>query len=364
MKHDDKRIQSGRLKSNRLWGVLLLSLLALSCSRGGVSVVAIAINPTHPDVVYLATHDAIYKSRDGGESWKMVNKGMSTYRVLSLLVDPSMPTVLYAGTFADSVYKSTDGAISWSIANAGMKEHIAVVNNFAVDPRNARTIFAATTVGVFKTTTGAMMWDDMSKGFESYYVVSVAIDPLNPNTMYAGTSGGVYKSENAAQSWRPVNQGMIEERQVATAMALGVNALAVNPQSPNILYAGTTHGLYRSTDAAESWTHVKGELEDTYISNLVMDYRNPRTLYAGTNRGIFKSLNEAQSWTPISQGLTNLNVRSIVMHPKDPLALYAGTNNGIYKTKDGGTTWMPLSIQKENNTPQASDQGAGERRGE
>ncbi len=351
------------LKSVRLWGIFLVCLSILSCSRGGVSVVAIAINPTHPDVVYLATHDAIYKSRDGGASWVTVNEGMSTYRVLSLLVDPNIPTVLYAGTNSDSVYKSTDGGISWNIANAGMKEHIAIVNNFAVDPRNPQTIYAATTVGVFKTTDGAMMWEDMSEGFESDYVVSVVMDPQNSNILYAGTSGGVYRSTDGAKNWRPVNNGMIKEGQIATAMALGVNALAIDPRLQNTIYAGTTHGLYKSTNGAESWTFVKGELEKAFVANLVVDYQDPQTLYAGTDRGIFKSLDEARSFRPMSQGLTNLNVRSLVMHPTDHLVLYAGTNNGIYKTTDGGASWTPLPILKKVNSPQVSSNGANERMG-
>jgi len=348
------------LKSACLWGIILVCLSVLSCSRGGVSVVAIAINPINPNVVYFATNDAIYKSRDGGVNWVTANEGLSTYRVLSLLVDPNIPTVVYAGTNSDSVYKSTDGALSWNIANAGMKEHIAIVNNFAVDPRNPRTIYAATTVGVFKTTNGAMMWDDMSVGFESYYVVSVVMDPQNSNILYAGTSGGVYKSTDGAKNWRPVNNGMIKEGQIATAMALGVNALAIDPRSSNTIYAGTTHGLYKSTNGAESWIFVKGELEKAFVANLVVDYQNPQTLYAGTDRGIFKSVDEAQSFRPISQGLTNLNVRSLVMHPINHLVLYVGTNNGIYKTTDGGATWVPLPILKKVNSPQTSSNGTNE----
>lgn len=351
------------LKSVRLWGIFLVCLSVLSCSRGGASVVAIAINPTHPYVVYLATNDAIYKTRDGGASWVTVNEGMSTYRVLSLLVDPNIPTVLYAGTNSDSVYKSTDGGLSWNVANAGMKEHIAIVNNFAVDLRNPQTIYAATTVGVFKTTNGAMMWEDMSEGFESDYVVSVVMDPQNSNILYTGTSGGVYKSTDGAKIWRPVNHGMIKEEQVAPAMALGVNALAIDPLSSNIIYAGTTHGLYKSINGAESWTFVKGELEKAFVANLVVDYQDSQTLYAGTDRGIFKSLDEAKSFRPVSQGLTNLNVRSLVMHPTDHLVLYAGTNNGIYKTRDGGASWTPLPILKKVIPPQASSNDANERRG-
>jgi photosystem II stability/assembly factor-like uncharacterized protein len=333
---------------------LLVCLFLLSCSRGGVSAVAIAINPINPNVLYVATNDAIYKSRDGGGTWALANAGLSTYRVLSLLVDPSMSTVVYAGTNSDSVYKSTDGGISWNIANAGMKEHIAIVNNFAVDRKNPQTLYAATTVGVFKTTNGAMMWDDMSAGFSSYYIVSVVMDPQNSNILYVGTSGGVYKSTDAANSWRPISHGMIKDSEVATAMALGVNALAIDPRASNTLYAGTTRGLYKTTNGAESWTFVKGELEKAFVSNIVVDSQDSRIIYAGTDRGVFKSLDEAGSFQPISQGLTNLNVRSLAMHPADHLVLYAGTNNGIYKTTDGGANWTPLPILKKVNSSQAS----------
>jgi photosystem II stability/assembly factor-like uncharacterized protein len=152
---------------------------------------------------------------------------------------------VYAGTNSDSVYKSTDGGISWNIANAGMKEHIAIVNNFAVDRKNPQTMYAATTVGVFKTTNGAMRWDDMSKGFESYYIVSVAMDPQNSDVLYVGTSGGVYKTTDGAKNWRAINNGMIKG-EVGSAMALGVNALAIDPASSNTIYAGSTRGLYKT----------------------------------------------------------------------------------------------------------------------
>jgi photosystem II stability/assembly factor-like uncharacterized protein len=342
------------LKSVCAWGVLLACLSFLSCSRGGVSVVAIAVNPSNPNVLYIATNDALYKSRDEGASWVLANAGLSTYRVLSLLVDPNMSTVVYAGTNSDSVYKSTDGGISWNIANAGMKEHIAIVNNFAVDRKSSQTMYAATTVGVFKSTNGAMMWDDMSEGFSSYYIVSVVMDPRDPDLLYVGTSGGVYKSTDGAKKWHPSSHGMIEDSEIATAMALGVNALAIDPRSPNVIYAATTHGLYKSINGAESWSFVKGELEKAFVSTLVVDHQDSRTIYAGTDRGIFKSSDESASFHPISRGLTNVNVRSLVMHPAEHLILYAGTNNGIYKTTDGGTNWTLLPIKEKTGPPTGS----------
>jgi hypothetical protein len=87
---------------------LFLPILLTACNRNE-PIVVIQLHPKNPDIIYVTTNDYIYKSRDGGQTWANISKGMSHSRVISMAVDPSYPATVYAGTKGDAVYKSHDG---------------------------------------------------------------------------------------------------------------------------------------------------------------------------------------------------------------------------------------------------------------
>jgi photosystem II stability/assembly factor-like uncharacterized protein len=329
-----------------LFKLALASILLwlIGCKGHSHTVVAIAIHPKRPDTLYVATNDRVHKSRDGGETWTVITEGMGAARVLSLAVHPVLSSTLYAGTMGDSVYRSLDGGQRWSIINAGMKEHVSVVNAFAFLPEDPETFFAATTVGIFKTTNGGLMWEEMSnKGMASVYVVSLIIDQANHNTLYVGTSGGVYRSQEGGQRWEPLHQGMIEEK-VETGLALGVNTLVQDSNHPSVIYAGTTQGAYKTANGGDTWSKIGGGLSDGFIASMILDTDDSRVLYAGTSKGIFKSADSGVTWQAVNEGLTNLTVRCLITHPINHQVLYACTHGGLFKTVDGGTTWKALNL--------------------
>src|SRR5205807_9211166 len=83
---------------------------------------------------------------------------------------------------------------------------------------------AATYCGIFKSTTGGGSWSAANTGLPTLFVLALAIDPQTPATLYAGTAGGgVFKSANAGGSWGAVNTGLTASR---------VRALAIDPQTP------------------------------------------------------------------------------------------------------------------------------------
>lgn len=99
----------------RLLALLLLAGLFLGGCGGSDPVVVIQVHPTNPDILYIATNDYIYKSRDGGKTWTNLSKGMSHSRVIAMGIDPLYPATVYAGTKGDAVYKSYDGGPArWS----------------------------------------------------------------------------------------------------------------------------------------------------------------------------------------------------------------------------------------------------------
>ena len=176
--------------------LLLLGLPFLGCNRSD-AIVVIQLHPKNPDIIYVATNDYIYKTRDGGQTWTNLSQGMSHSRVISMAIDPAYPATVYAGTKGDAVYKSYDGGQRWVSQRAGLDDVTisSVVNQFVFDPADNQHLFAATTMGVFETKNAGDSWTKRMDGMkEVLMVVTLGLDPTRPAILYAGTSGGVYKS--------------------------------------------------------------------------------------------------------------------------------------------------------------------------
>jgi photosystem II stability/assembly factor-like uncharacterized protein len=317
-----------------------------ACGKQSDTIVSIAVHPTNPGILYVATNESVYKSRDAGSTWTRMATDLSSYRVLSLALDPLHPASVYAGTMGDAVYKSPDGGQRWIAHNGGLKEHISVVNRFVFDPRDSETVYAATTVGVFRSTDGGRLWEDRMAGMKEVHIVfTITLDPTRPHVFYAGTTGGAYRSMDGTATWKKINNGLIPAEILDASMSLGVSTIAVDPRSPGTVYAGTNNGLFKSTDMGDTWNRIGSSLSDQYISSLIIDPANPRTLYAGGRAGIQKSTDGGQTWQAMNEGLETLNIRTIVMSPLDPNLLYAGTNgSGLYRSADGARTWTRLRL--------------------
>lgn len=328
---------------------LALSLATLTaCGDGSDTITSIALHPTNENIIYVATNDAVHKTRDGGHTWDKF-PAFSSRRVTTVAIDPQLPATVYAGTMGDAVYKSPDGGQHWLPHNIGLKEHVSYVNQFVFHPVRSETIYLATTVGVFRTTDGGRTWDEQMAGMkEVHIVVTLAMDPTNPHLLYAGTTGGTYRSRDGAASWQKVNAGLIPEEKLDASLALGINTLVVDPVNPTTVYAGTTNGLFKTTNHADSWTRVGQSLPDQFISSLVVHPTQDAVLYVGGRAGVQRSADGGQTWQAMNQGLETLNIRALVMSPRNPQLLYAGTNgSGLYRSTDGAATWtkVPLTVK-------------------
>ncbi|HBR49103.1 MAG TPA: hypothetical protein DEA71_03350, partial [Nitrospira sp.] len=127
------------------FSLLPFALLSIGCQKESESVVSIALHPKNADILYVATNDAVYKSRDGGGTWEKF-PSFSARRVTTLAIDPLLPAAIYAGTMGDAVYKSPDGGQHWLPHNVGLKEHVSFINQFVFHPAASEQIYAATTV--------------------------------------------------------------------------------------------------------------------------------------------------------------------------------------------------------------------------
>ena len=322
-----------------------LAMSLFGCDRSD-PIVLIQLHPTNPDIIYVATNDYIYKTRDGGQTWKNLSQGMSHSRVISMAVDPTYPATVYAGTKGDAVFKSHDGGQHWASMRSGLDDATisSVVNQFVFDSGDNNHIYLATTMGVFETTNGGEHWIKKMEGMkEVLMVVTLGMDPSQPAILYAGTSGGVYKTVNKAAHWEKVNNGLVAPDMVKTSRALNVTAVVVDPFASDTIYAATLTGLYRTTDGARSWVRIGESLADQMIIGMILDRARPGVIYLASRDGIHRSEDAGGTWRAINRGLATTNVRCIVQSSTDQKVFYAGTNgSGLYRSRDGGESWEAM----------------------
>lgn len=325
--------------------LLFFTLSLVGCNRSD-PIVLIQLHPQNPDIIYVATNDYIYKTRDGGQTWANLSQGMSHSRVIAMAIDPTYPATVYAGTKGDAVYKSHDGGQRWVSMRSGLDDATitSVVNHFVFEPADAQHIFLATTMGVFETKNGGEQWTKRMEGMkEVLMVVTLAMDPTRPSILYAGTSGGVYKSIDQAGHWEKVNNGLVPPGMLKTSRALNVTSILVDPYAPDTVYAATLSGLYKTTDAAQAWTRVGGSLADQMIIAMVLDRTRQGVIYITGRDGVHRSEDGGATWKLINSGLATTNVRAIAQSATDPRIFYAGTNgSGLYRSKNAGETWEPM----------------------
>ena len=151
-----------------------------------------------------------------------------------------------------------------------------------------------------------------SIGPEGGWIYALAVDPNTPTTLYAGTyGGGMFKSTDGGATWSPVNNGLTNK---------SVWALAIASTTPaSTTYAGTYGGVFKSTNGGASWSAVNSGLTNTAVFALAIDPTDSNTLYAGTyGGGVFKSINGGTTWSVANTGLTNKSVRALAIDPTPP----------------------------------------------
>ncbi|HJU04460.1 MAG TPA: hypothetical protein VJ692_04855 [Nitrospiraceae bacterium] len=341
---------------------LLLFILTTSGCGRSEAIVVITLHPTNPNILYVATNDYIYKTRDGGHSWENLSKGMSHSRVIAMAVDPAYPATVYAGTKGDAVYKSHDGGQRWVSLRAGLDDVTitSVVNQFVFDPADSNRLFVATTMGVFESQNGGELWQKRMDGMkEVLMVVTLAMDPTRPEILYAGTSGGVYRTINRGVRWDKANNGLVSPELLKSSRALGVTMVEVDPHAPDTVYTATLNGLYKSTDAGASWTRIAQALPDQMIITMALDRSIPGVLYVAGRDGVHRSEDGGATWKAMNQGLATLNVRALAQSRIDPRIWYAGTNgSGLYRSRNGGETWESMPAVKAVETVETTGRKA------
>ncbi len=391
----------------------------------------LAIHPNNPNIIYariglytfsdcsdVDNDDAdyeesvskycpgIYKSTDGGESWKLLEEvtgdpseggvyineyndseiysvfgretfvskdaGISSDIFLDTKEHPIIPDVgVEIITFGESesevfmaglqgVYRTYDNGKTWIESNTGFVGSEVVDLVTSLDG----TMYATTyNLGIFKSTDGGKNWVFASFGIKNWYGMQLATHPEDADTLFTTTNGGVYKSTNAAESWELIGGSDLCDDEDAGGNC-HYHGIVVEKEAPfKVLvgsggdqYAKEGVGLTGSEDNGESWRNSDdGFVRDVHVSKLVIDPNNNNVFYAttqgeteytdkvGDGAGVFKSTDRGNNWTQINNGLNSLETNVLAVDPNDSDVLYLGTDDdGIYKSINGGENWEKL----------------------
>lgn len=348
----------------------------------------------------------IYKSTDGGESWKLLEEvtgdpseggvyineyndseiysvfgretfvskdgGISSDVFLDTKEHPVIPDVgVEIITFGESesevfmaglqgIYRTYDNGKTWIETNTGFVGSEVVDLVTSLDG----TMYATTyNLGIFKSTDGGKNWVFASFGIKNWYGMQLATHPEDADTLFTTTNGGVYKSTNAGKSWELIGDSDLCDDEDAGGNC-HYHGIVVEKEAPfKVLvgsggdqYAKEGVGLTGSEDNGESWRNSDdGFVRDVHASKLIIDPNNSNVFYAttqgeteytdkvGDGAGVFKSTDRGNNWTQINNGLNSLETNVLAVDPNDSNVLYLGTDDdGIYKSINGGENWEKL----------------------
>jgi photosystem II stability/assembly factor-like uncharacterized protein len=204
--------------------------------------------------------------------------------------------------------------------------------------------------GAFKATDSGATWAPIDKGLTAANVQTLAIDPESPATVFAGTqTGGAFKSTDGGSDWTAINNGLTD---------LSIQSVAVDPTASTVIYLGTSmRGVFKSTDGGGSWRAVDTGEGGSSVTSLAIDPTSTGTVYAATSSGIFKTTSGGASWA--AEPLPGFfgSVRSIALDPANHLTVYAATSGlGVFKSTNAGASWSQTALGSANVGVVALDQ--------
>jgi photosystem II stability/assembly factor-like uncharacterized protein len=321
----------------------------------------------------------VWKSVNGGTTFKPVFDRQSVQSIGALAIDPSNSKIVWAGTgeawtrnsvsIGDGIYKSTDGGENWT--NMGLKdtEHIAKI---LVDPKDGNSVLACATGhvwndnderGVFRTSDGGNTWKKVLAGADgSTGCGMLAMSPLEPKTIFAsmwdfrrqgwtfrsgGPGSGLFQSTDGGNSWTELNE---KNTKGLPDKPWGRIAVAVAPGKPQVVYAmieSKKSALFRSDDGGKTWNRLDASRfmiwRPFYFANLIVDPKDENKVFK-PDGPLLLSVNGGKSFSSV--GNAHGDFHDIWIDPSNPNVVYTGDDGGLWRSEDGGTRWM-----HQNNLP-------------
>ncbi|MGV2829111.1 WD40/YVTN/BNR-like repeat-containing protein [Myxosarcina sp. GI1(2024)] len=356
--------------------------------------------------VFVAGFDGLFKSTNGGRSWRDVNIGKGATSLRNLAISPNYQndSTIAISTLYQGVYLSQDSGTTWSSINRGLgldrllKQNLITQTGdlvFSPNYSSDNTLLASSWGCLFKSTNGGKQWQKhwvpkrlrrdsymaVSPNFGSdrtIYLVTLpgkilqstddgenfsvagevdaraAFIPsliLSPNfasdrTLYLGNyTGGVYKSVDGGATWQLANKGLIAKDDYAKL------TISPNYQRDRTVFAGTAEGLFVTQDGGSSWRKFTNTAygDNSYIETIAVspNYQSDRTfLISVRGKGLFRTVDGGTTFTQIGDYLTG-PIEFSPSYQRDR-TIYSSSGAELYKTTDGGDTWQTLVVPKPN----------------
>jgi photosystem II stability/assembly factor-like uncharacterized protein len=332
----------------------------------------IAIHPEDENCWYVAVGSGgVWKTENSGVTWAPLFDNESSYSIGCVTIDPGNPHTIWVGTgenvggrhvgFGDGVYKSTDGGKSWKNMGLQQSEHISRI---VVHPDNSDVVFVAAQGplwseggerGLYMTTDGGASWKKVLGDDQWTGVTDVVLDPVDPDWIYAATwqrhrnvaafmgggpGSGIHRSRDGGEHWEKLTSGI-------PGSNLGKIGLAVSPFDRNIVYAAIEldrrkGGIFMSEDRGSSWKKqsdaVSGGTGPHYYQELYASPHHPGTLYL-VDVYVQVSDDHGKTFRTLQEKSKHSDNHAIAFRKSDPDYLLLGTDGGIYESYDLAENW-------------------------
>ncbi len=333
-------------------------------------ILAIAVNPHNRAQYYVgAASGGVWRTDNDGATWTPVFEHEGSYSIGALTMDPNDTNVIWVGTgennsqrsvaYGDGIYRSDDGGKSWK--NLGLKksEHISRI---LVNPKDSNTVLVAAQGplwgpggdrGIFKSTDGGKTWKNTLAISENTGATELQMDPRNPEVLYAasyqrrrhvytmidgGPESAIYKSTDGGESWNKLKSGLPTEE-------MGRIGIAISPTEPDTVYAeieaaNGKGGFFRSRDRGASWEkRSSNAAANLYYDRIYVDPKNPERVYM---MNVFAQVSDDAGKTFHRLGEKSKHVDNHVMwiDPEDTDYYLVGCDGGLYESYDRAATWI------------------------
>jgi photosystem II stability/assembly factor-like uncharacterized protein len=284
----------------------------------------VAVDPNNASNILLASNFNLVRSTNGGSNFTPSASGLTAAYTQAISVDPRNESIIYTSGAA-GIFKSIDHGESWTSLLTGLNQFIAV------DPFNSQTLYATTSGTVRRSLNGGVAWEDFNTGLPTTSGGIVA-DPLTPGTFYA-VQGAPYKKVGTG-AWTIKNSGL----PAGTFAAF----VAIDPNNASVLYTGGSFGIYKSTNAGDSWTSAGNGLSASGAAGISIDRFDSNHLLSWVNSSGFESTNGGATWVPFT---TTVGRQAILLafDPTAPGRIYNSSSDAVERSNDGGKTWFSLS---------------------
>ena len=353
----------------------------------------IVIHPENENVWYVtAGSGGVWKTENSGTTWKSIFDGQKSYSIGCISLDPQNPNIIWVGTgenvggrhvaYGDGIYKSEDGGNSWK--NMGLKksEHLSKI---IVHPNNSDIIWVASQGplwskggerGVYKSKDGGKSWQQTLGDSEWVGATDLLIDPRNSDLLYAATwqrhrtvagylGGGpgtaIYKSNDGGDNWIKLKKGLPKSN-------MGKIGLVLSPQKPDVIYAAIeldrrTGGVYKSENQGASWKKmsdaVAGGTGPHYYQELYASPHNFDEIYLADNY-MQVSFDGGKTFVRMNETEKHVDNHAVAFKSSDKNYILVGCDGGLYESFDKTKNWkfidnLPLTqfykIAVDDNKP-------------